>query len=85
MAWPEYRPAPAAPDADAVASRVALARRSVLALSVIAAAIVTMPPSVDEVVPQIAPQADLDTTLVLRAARKLVDDLQAAQTHGRPA
>ena len=56
---------------------------SVLALSVIAAAIVTMPPSVDEVVPQIAPQADLDTTLVLRATRKLVDDLQAAQAHGR--
>jgi len=38
---------------------------------------------VDEVVPQIAPQADLDTTLVLRATRKLVDDLQAAQAHGR--
>ncbi len=61
------------------------ARRSVLALSVIAAAIVSMPPSVDAVVPQIAPQADLDTTLVLRAARKLVDDLQAAQIHGRAA
>ena len=61
------------------------ARRSVLALSVIAAAIVTMPPSVDAVVPQIAPQADLDTTLVLRATRKLVDELQAAQAHGRSA
>lgn len=61
------------------------ARRSVLALSVIAAAIVTMPPSIDAVVPQIAPQADLDITLVLRAARKLVDDLQAAQAHGRAA
>jgi HD-like signal output (HDOD) protein len=61
------------------------ARRSVLALSVIAAAIGTMPPSVDAVVPQIAPQADLDTTLVLRAARKLVDDLQAALAHGRAA
>jgi HD-like signal output (HDOD) protein len=61
------------------------ARRTVLALSVIAAAIVTMPPSIDAVVPQIAPQADLDTTLVLRAARKLVDDLQAAQAHGRAA
>ena len=59
------------------------ARRSVLALSVIAAAIVTMPPSIDEVVPQIAPQADLDTTLVLRAASKLVQELQADRTHGR--
>ena len=61
------------------------ARRTVLALSVVAAAIVTMPPSIDVVVPQIAPQADLDTTLVLRAARKLLDDLQAAQQHGRGA
>jgi HD-like signal output (HDOD) protein len=61
------------------------ARRSVLALSVIAAAIVAMPPSVDAVVPQIAPQADLDVTLALRAARKLVDDLHAAQAHGRAA
>ena len=61
------------------------ARRTVLALSVVAAANVTMPPSIDVVVPQIAPQADLDTTLVLRAARKLLDDLQAAQQHGRGA
>ena len=61
------------------------ARRSVLALSVIAAAIVTMPPSVDEVVPQIAPQADLDATLVLRATRRLLDELQSAQVHGRAA
>ena len=45
----------------------------------------TVPPSIDEVVPQIAPQADLDTTLVLRATRKLVDELQAAQAHGRSA
>ena len=41
------------------------------------------PVAVFVLVPQIAPQADLDTTLVLRAARKLVDDLQAAQSHGR--
>lgn len=58
-------------------------RGSVLALSVVAAAIVTMPPSVDEVVPQIAPQANLEPTLVLRAARKLMEELQAAQAHGR--
>ena len=59
------------------------ARRSMLALSVIAAAIMTVPPSVDDVVPQIAPQADLDTTLVLRAARKLVEQRDAAQGNGR--
>jgi len=59
------------------------ARRTVLALSVIAAAISDVPTTIDEVVPQIAPQAGLDTTLVLRAARKLADDLQAAHAHGR--
>ncbi|MDH4391165.1 MAG: HDOD domain-containing protein [Aquabacterium sp.] len=61
------------------------ARRSVLALSVIAAAMATMPPSIDVVVPQIAPQADLDTTLVLRATRKIADELQAALAQGRTA
>ena len=59
------------------------ARRSVLALSVVAAAMMSVPPSVDDVVPQIAPQADLDTTLVLRAARRLLEQLQAAAGHGR--
>jgi len=58
-------------------------RRSVLALSVIAAAIMSVPPSVDDVVPQIAPQADLDTTLVLRVARKLVEQRGAAHDNGR--
>ena len=59
------------------------ARRSVLALSVVAAAMMSVPPSVDDVVPQVAPQADLDATLVLRAARRLLEQLQAAEAHGR--
>ena len=59
------------------------ARRSVLALSVIAAAIMLVPPSIDDVVPQIAPQADLDATLALRAARRLVEQLDQAQARGR--
>ena len=59
------------------------ARRSVLALSVVAAAMMSVPPSVDDVVPQVAPQADLDATLVLRAARRLQEQLQAAEAHGR--
>ena len=59
------------------------ARRSVLALSVVAAAMMTVPPSVDDVVPQVAPQADLDATLVLRAARRLIEQLDAAAAHGR--
>ena len=59
------------------------ARRTVLALSVVAAAMMTVPPSVDDVVPQVAPQADLDATLVLRAARRLIEQLDAAAAHGR--
>ncbi len=61
------------------------AKRSVLALSVVAAAMMASPTSVDEVVPQIAPQAELDPTQVLRAARRLLDSMEAAQAHGRPA
>lgn len=59
------------------------ARRSVLALSVIAATVMLMPEAIDEVVPQVAPQAGLDATLVLRATRRLVEALQAAEAHGR--
>ena len=47
------------------------ARRSVLALSVIAAAVMRAPEALDEVASQVAPQADLDIMLVLRAARRL--------------
>ncbi len=59
------------------------AKRQVLALSVIAAAITTTPCTLDEVAPLIAPQAGLDTTLVQRAARKLADALAADLAHGR--
>jgi hypothetical protein len=42
------------------------------------------PEALDEVVPQIAPQADLDTTLALRATRKVEDRTAgAAQAQGR--
>ena len=58
-------------------------RRTVLALSVIASALMLVPASVDDVAPQLAPQADLDTTLLLRAARKLAEQFEQAQAHGR--
>ncbi len=58
-------------------------RRSVLALSVIVAAISSAPETLDEVIAQVAPQARLDTTLVLRAARRQLDELLAAEAHGR--
>jgi hypothetical protein len=58
-------------------------RVTVLALSVVVAALLTVPAAIDEVVPQIAPQADLDATLVLRAARRLADQRQDSAAHGR--
>ena len=60
-----------------------LAKRGVLALSVIAAAIMNEPLSLDTVVPAIAVQAELDPTLALRAVRRLVEQLEAASAHGR--
>ena len=59
------------------------ARRAVLVLSVIASAIMAAPAALDDLVPQIAPQADLDTALALRAARRLVEQLGEASAHGR--
>lgn len=58
-------------------------RRTVLALSVIVQAMMLVPASVDDVVPLIAPQAELDTALTLRAARKLAEQLEDAQHHPR--
>jgi len=59
------------------------ARMTVLALSVVVQALTSVPQSIDEVVAQIAPQADLDATLMLRAARRLAEMLQADTSHRR--
>ena len=59
------------------------ARRTVLALSVVIWALMQSPEKLDEVAAQVAPQAGLDETLVLRAARRLAEDLLAAEAHGR--
>lgn len=59
------------------------ARRQVLALSVAVQAMMGTPESLDEVVAQIAAQADLDTTLMLRAARRIEEQLEAASRNGR--
>jgi len=56
---------------------------AVLALSVVVQSLMVVPPAIDEVVPQIAPQADLDATLMLRAARRLADMQQAGASHRR--
>ena len=58
-------------------------RRSICALSVVAHALMNASATVDEVVAQIAPPADLDVTLVLRAARQVEAQLAASASHGR--
>jgi hypothetical protein len=58
-------------------------KRGVLALSVMAAAILGAPDQVDAIVATIAPQAELDPTLALRTVRRLIEQLEAAQAHGR--
>ena len=56
------------------------AKRGVLALSVIAATLMSRPTSLEEVAPMICPLAELDLDLTLRSARGLVEQLTAAQT-----
>ena len=61
----------------------ALQRRSVCAISAIAWALMNCPDKLEDVSRQIAPQAQLDETLVLRAARRVSEQLMEAQAHGR--
>ena len=62
---------------------VPMSRRSVLAMSVLANTLVTAPDSVDDVANAIADDADMDSTLVLRALRRIEEQLGAAEAHGR--
>jgi HD-like signal output (HDOD) protein len=50
-------------------------RRPICALSVLAQAMCAAPETLEDAAAAIAPQADLDLTLVLRAARQLLDQL----------
>ena len=59
------------------------ARRAVCALSVLAHTLETAPETLDEVALTVAPQADLDATLVLRALRLVQEQQQAAAANGR--
>ena len=68
----------------------ALQRRGILALSAIVAALMapdspTRPARLDAVVAALAPQVDLDTTLVLRTARQLEDEMQQAHKRAQAA
>jgi HD-like signal output (HDOD) protein len=71
---------------EAQATRVlpqAITRRPICALSVLAHAMGSAPEELDEIVATIAPQADLDATLVLRAARLTQEQLDSAAANGR--
>jgi HD-like signal output (HDOD) protein len=59
-----------------------LPRRSICALSALAYALMTDPDSLDAVAEAIAPQAGLDPTLVLRGARKVQQQIEAAVARG---
>ena len=53
-------------------------RKAIAALSAMASALMDRPDALDAVVHQLSPQAGLDTTLALRAARQLEAELQEA-------
>lgn len=55
-----------------------LQRRTICALSALAHALMTDPDSLDEVAEKVAPQADLDASLVLRGARRVKEQIEAA-------
>ena len=59
-----------------------LQRRAICALSAIVHALMTAPSTVDDVAQCVAPQAQLDETLVLRGARKVEEQLAAAAARG---
>ena len=60
-----------------------LQRRSICALSALAHALMTNPDSLDEVAEKVAPQADLDASLVLRGARRVKEQIEAAVERSR--
>ncbi|MBV8501480.1 MAG: HDOD domain-containing protein [Paucibacter sp.] len=61
----------------------ALQRRSVSAVSALAWALMTAPERLEEVASAIAPQAQLDENLMLRAARRVSEQIASATEHGR--
>lgn len=61
----------------------ALPRRDLLALSVLAHAMITAPDVLDDRVARLAPQCNLSTSGLLRAARRVHEQIESARTHGR--
>jgi HD-like signal output (HDOD) protein len=61
----------------------ALQRRSVAAISCLAWSLLNAPERLEEIAAAIAPQAQLDENLMLRAARRVSEQMAAATEHGR--
>jgi HD-like signal output (HDOD) protein len=62
-----------------------LPRRGICALSALAHALMTDPQTLDDVAAAIAPQANLDPVLVLRGARKVQEQIEAAVARSQAA
>ena len=60
-------------------------RRSICALSALAHALMTDPERLEEIATRIAPQADMEPTLVLRGARRVQEQIEAAVARGEHA
>ena len=60
-------------------------RRSICALSALVHALMTDPSRLDEVAARIAPQADMDPTLVMRGARRVQEQIESAVARGEHA
>ncbi len=60
-----------------------LQRRSVAAISAMAWAMLNAPERMEEVAQAIAPQAQIDENMMLRAARRVAEQLTQAEEHGR--
>ena len=54
-----------------------------LALSAVVQAMLTEPDTLDDAVATLAPQADLEVTLLLRGVRQIKEQLDEAAAHGR--
>ena len=59
------------------------AKRSIAALSVFAHTLMQAPATAEAVALAVAPQAELDATLVLRALRQALEQMESAREHAR--
>jgi HD-like signal output (HDOD) protein len=58
-------------------------QRPIAALSVLAQVLMQAPATAEEVAQHLAPQAELEITLVLRALRQTIEQMESAQVHAR--